>query len=79
MENGQKIHVAIAVKKSTNKDELTNLYIKNIPVNWTTNELGLLFGKYGTIVSSKVMENGIGFVKFLTNKQATKVWIFCVT
>lgn len=57
----------------------TNLYVKNIPVEWDEDALSKLFGEHGEITSLKIMrgveddENksrGFGFVNFATHDEA---------
>jgi len=54
----------------------SNLYVKNIPADFSDEEFDKLFSQYGTITSSKVMRDdegkvkGYGFVNFSTAEEA---------
>jgi hypothetical protein len=57
---------------------LTNLYVRNIPMEWTAQELISLGEKYGPIVSAKIMYNplttasrGMGFIRYAEHADAT--------
>jgi polyadenylate-binding protein len=61
-----------------NKYKGLNLYVRNLDETVTDAKLKEEFGKYGTILSAKVMKNdkevskGFGFVCFTTPEEATK-------
>lgn len=57
---------------------LTNLYVRNLPMEWTSAELIALGEKYGPVVSAKVLYNplttasrGMGFIRFAEHADAT--------
>ena len=57
---------------------LTNLYVRNLPMEWTAADLIALGEKYGAVVSAKVLYNplttasrGMGFIRFAEHADAT--------
>ena len=57
---------------------LTNLYVRNLPMEWTAADLIALGEKYGPVVSAKVLYNplttasrGMGFIRFAEHADAT--------
>ncbi|KAH8914831.1 polyadenylate binding protein [Atractiella rhizophila] len=64
--------------EKTLKYQGVNLYIKNMDDDWTKEKLEAEFSKYGTITSTKIMEDdkgnskGFGFVCFSAPDEATK-------
>ena len=57
---------------------LTNLYVRNLPMEWTSADLIALGEKYGPVVSAKVLFNplttasrGMGFIRFAEHADAT--------
>merc|ERR1719334_20747 len=68
---GEAIYLSIALRRrSSLSDELTNLYVKNLPTTWTNEKLRSVFGAYGQIRQSKVVGDGIAFVRFEDHEQA---------
>merc|ERR1719334_928716 len=68
---GEAIYLSIALRRrSSLSDELTNLYVKNLPTTWTNDKLRSVFGAYGQIRQSKVVGDGIAFVRFEDHEQA---------
>lgn len=58
--------------------QLTNVYVRNVPLEWTHLDLIALFSKYGVVTSAKVLYNpmttasrGMGFVRFRDHHDAT--------
>ena len=73
----KRIKVAHANKNEDGEDSGTNIYIKNIPKDYTEKELNEVFKPYGTITQSKIlmdMQTGesrsVGFVAYETREQA---------
>ena len=73
----KRIKVAHANKNEDGEDKGTNIYIKNIPKDYTEKELNEVFKPYGTITQSKIlmdMQTGesrtVGFVAYETREQA---------
>merc|ERR1719424_2066067 len=66
--------------RSTDENEkaFTNVFIKNLPVEWEDTELNELFAECGTIKSSVVMKaadgksKGFAFVNYETHEKAAK-------
>lgn len=50
----------------------TNLYVRGLPVEYRKQDLDDVFSKYGSIVQSRVVDLGVGFVRFDTNANALK-------
>jgi len=68
---GESIYLSIALRRrSSLSDEPTNLYVKNLPSGWTNERLRKVFGAYGQIRQSKVVGDGIAFVRFEDHEQA---------
>ena len=68
---GDTIYLSIALRRrSSLSDEPTNLYVKNLPPSWTNDKLRKIFGAYGQIRQSKVVGDGIAFVRFEDHDQA---------
>jgi len=68
---GESIYLSIALRRrSSLSDEPTNLYVKNLPSGWTNERLRKVFGVYGQIRQSKVVGDGIAFVRFEDHEQA---------
>jgi len=68
---GDTIYLSIALRRrSSLSDEPTNLYVKNLPSSWTNDKLRKVFGAYGQIRQSKVVGDGIAFVRFEDHDQA---------
>jgi polyadenylate-binding protein len=72
---GKQVHVGHFVRRNErpSQTEWTNIYVKNIPLNWDEERLRSEFGKFGEITSIKIQsessENGIlskgfGFINF---------------
>ena len=59
-----------------NQDAWTNVYFKNVPLEWSDAKVQELFGKHGTITSAVLMKDdegnskGFGFVNFETHEAA---------
>jgi polyadenylate-binding protein len=76
----QKVSVAAFKSKKDrggeSKNQYTNLYVKNIPAEFTKEKLEELFSKYGTITSCMVASDnegkgkGFGFVNFQAPEEA---------
>lgn len=71
----KELQVLIHSKKDQRGDtgeHFTNLFVKNIPTNFTDDQLGDLFKEFGEIQSAKVKGSGsdCGFVMFKTHEQA---------
>lgn len=60
------------------RSQFTNLYVKNLPTETTTEELNELFGKFGPITSAAVQSDesgkhrGFGFVNYENHESASK-------
>jgi polyadenylate-binding protein len=60
------------------RSQFTNLYIKNLPTETTTEELNEVFGKFGPITSAAVQADehgkhrGFGFVNYENHESASK-------
>lgn len=60
------------------RSQFTNLYIKNLPTETTTEELNEVFGKFGPITSAAVQSDesgkhrGFGFVNYENHESASK-------
>ena len=68
---GETIYLSIALRRrSSLSDEPTNLYVKNLPSSWSNDKLRKVFGAYGQIRQSKVVGDGIAFVRFEDHEQA---------
>jgi len=68
---GESIYLSIALRRrSSLSDEPTNLYVKNLPSSWSNEKLRSVFGAYGQIRQSKVVGDGIAFVRFEDHEQA---------
>jgi len=68
---GETIYLSIALRRrSSLSDEPTNLYVKNLPSSWDNDKLRQVFGAYGPIRQSKVVGDGIAFVRFDDHEQA---------
>ena len=50
-----------------------NLFVKNLPNNFSRTHLKKLFEKYGRISSLKLNENGTAFVRYINESDADKV------
>jgi RNA recognition motif-containing protein len=69
--SGDVIYLSIALRRrSSLSDEPTNLYVKNLPSSWSNDRLRKLFSQYGSIRQSKVVGDGIAFVRFEDHEQA---------
>lgn len=73
----KRIKVAHANKNEDGEDKGTNIYIKNIPKEYTEKELNEVFKPYGTITQSKILmdlntgeSRTVGFVAYETREQA---------
>lgn len=72
--SGEKVTVAAFKSKKerggANKFRFTNVYVKNLPLSMSKEEMNTMFGKYGTITSSTLSveqdgkSRGFGFVNF---------------
>lgn len=74
-QNGKQIQVIVHSKKGEREDtgeHYRNLFVKNIPKDFTINDLKALFAEFGTIESCEVKGNGadIGYVMFEKHEQA---------
>mmetsp|Transcript_56067 Transcript_56067/g.93452 ORF Transcript_56067/g.93452 Transcript_56067/m.93452 type:complete len:919 (+) Transcript_56067:180-2936(+) len=68
---GETIYLSIALRRrSSLSEEPTNLYVKNLPSSWTNEKLKEVFGAYGSIRQSKVVGDGIAFVRFDDHDEA---------
>jgi len=68
---GETIYLSIALRRrSSLSEEPTNLYVKNLPASWNNEKLRQVFGAYGAIRQSKVVGDGIGFVRYEDHEQA---------
>jgi polyadenylate-binding protein len=81
MQIGEKtVEVTLFVKRAEREDgsatNYTNLYVKNFPQDWDEDKVKEVFGKYGTITSSCVMNDNqsrkFAFVNFETTESAQK-------
>lgn len=60
-----------------NKSRFTNLYVKNLPLDWNKEKLDELFAKHGTVTSSVIAmdkegkSRGFGFVNLAAPEEAT--------
>jgi len=61
----------------SNELSRTNLYIRNLPTEWNTNDLQAHFMRFGNIASAYIMQDpstgvsrGVGFVRFETHEMA---------
>jgi len=59
----------------SDKNKFTNLYVKNLPEDYTKEKLDELFSKYGTVTSSMIAmqddkSKGFGFINFLNSEEA---------
>jgi len=73
--SGKEISVTIHSKKNEREDagdHFTNLYVKNIPTNFSEAELKNLFSEFGEVLSVGLKGKGSdsGFVQFKTHDQA---------
>lgn len=65
-------------ERSGGKQLFTNIYVKNLPKDWTKEQMDEAFGAAGEITSSTVAVDeegkgkGFGFVNFMTHEQAEK-------
>lgn len=64
-------------ERGTLNNSFTNVYVKNIPVEWTKAELESYFAKFGEVTSSyvafddeKKIGKGFGFINFKTHDEA---------
>jgi len=79
---GRNIRVSRA-KPPTSKVSETNLYVENVPIEWTENMLMSYFSKICEINSARILKNrneescGIGFVHCVSHDEAKKAleWI----
>lgn len=73
---GQKVEVALFKPKTQRTSHNSNIFIKNIPLNWTAEQLVKLFEGAGTITSNMLAadENknsrGFGFINFSSAEEA---------
>jgi len=77
----EKVNVAAFKSKKErgagNKSRFTNLYVKNLPLDWGKDKLDELFSKYGTVTSSVIAvekegkSKGFGFVNLAAPEEAT--------
>lgn len=73
---GQKVEVALFMPKPQRKSHNSNIYVKNIPLNWTAEQFVKLFEQCGTITSNMLAcdENktskGFGFINFSKAEEA---------
>jgi len=72
---GKEINAIIHSKKNEREDageHFTNLYVKNIPTNYSEENVKQLFGEFGEVVSVALKGNGtdIAFVTYKTHEQA---------
>jgi len=77
---GQKVNVAPFKSKKErgggDKTKFTNLYVKNLPEDFTKEKLDELFSRHGAITSSMIAQSedkskGFGFVNYATAEEAT--------
>jgi polyadenylate-binding protein len=74
-QHGKKIEVQCHVKKEDREEQgekYTNLFIQNLPHDFSDDELKKLFSQYGAIGSASVnlKKNGTGFVSFKSHEDA---------
>jgi len=75
---GQKVEVALFTPKTQRKSHNSNIYVKNIPLNWTAEQFVKLFEECGTITSNMLAcddnktSKGFGFINFSTAEEAQK-------
>ena len=75
--NGNTLYLSVALRrKSSLSDEPTNLYVKNLPQDWSNADVNNLFSKYGRIRQSRAAGDGIAFVRFETHSEALRVYYF---
>ena len=71
---GSKIQVLIHEKKDDRKvdtEKYTNLYVRNLPENFTQDQLKELFKEFGVIDSVRIGDKpGKGYVSFKEHKSA---------
>ena len=72
---GKEILVTVHSKKNEREEtgeHFTNLFVKNIPTNYTDDQLNAIFKEFGEITSCKVKGNNsdVGFVMYKTHDQA---------
>ena len=82
--NGRKVFVGFFVSRKDRvsadggDEQYTNLFTKNVPVEWGDDELKEFFAPHGEIKSAVVMKDGegkgrgFGFVNFAEHEQASK-------
>lgn len=73
VKSGQPLSVSIALqhKNKPHPDAPpTNLYIRGLPPEFRKGDLDDLFAPHGTIVQSRVVDIGVGFVRYDTNRSA---------
>jgi len=73
--HGKEILAIVHSKKNDREESgehFTNLFVKNIPTNFTDDQLKKIFAEFGEITSCKVKGEGsdVGFVMFKTHDQA---------
>jgi len=73
--NGKEISVLVHSKKKERGEtgeHFTNLFVKNIPTDFTDEKLDEIFKEFGEITSCKVKGPGsdVGFVMYKTHEQA---------
>lgn len=73
--HGKQLQAKMHSKKSEREDigeHFRNLYVKNIPANFTVNDLQKVFQEFGKVVSCSLAGDGkdTGFVMFETHDQA---------
>jgi len=82
--NGKKVFVGFFVSRKDRStadgaaDDFTNLFTKNVPMEWDDEQLKEFFAQCGTIKSAIVMKSpegkpkGFGFVNFAEHEEAAK-------
>lgn len=78
---GEKVTVSAFKSKKerggTNKFKFTNVYVKNLPEEYTQEKMEALFGKYGKVTSSMMSvdkdgkSRGFGFINYLAPEEAS--------
>lgn len=62
------------------KKDFTNIFVKNLPESYDEEQLGKIFGKYGTIKSAVIMKDdtskskGFAFINYDKPEEARAVW-----
>ena len=67
-------------RRSSMSEEPTNLYVKNLPKYIDNVEkLKEIFEPFGTILQSKVQQDGIAFVRYSSHEEALQVMFHALT